>query len=154
MTVFSRLPISSSFLITVLPARGNLRRLDEVRLPLSWGQRPAKSACSEKRFSWADSSWFGLSSPRRKNIPVYENRKSCILLPSCRRQRGATRSSRVLAAGCDGRAGRARRARQVRTAKSCGPVPPTLGTSFARWWFTQAMVAKEPGTPGRARSSR
>jgi hypothetical protein len=39
-------------------------------------------------------------------------------------------SPRTLDAGCDGRVGVARRAARRRTAKSCGPVPPTLGSSL------------------------
>src|SRR6185437_2941682 len=40
-----------------------------------------------------------------------------------------------------------------RTAKSCGPDSPTLGSSL-RVTSSQAMETIEPGTPGRARSSR
>jgi hypothetical protein len=45
-------------------------------------------------------------------------------------ERGASRSSRTLGAGCDGRFGGARRAALMRTAKSCGPDTPTLVSSF------------------------
>jgi len=41
-------------------------------------------------------------------------------------QRGVSRSSRTLGAGCGGRFGAARRTRMRRTAKSCGPHIPTL----------------------------
>ena len=47
---------------------------------------------------------------------------------------------------------RARRAWPVRTAKSCGPDPPTLGSSLCVT-NAQATVAKKPGTPGRARDT-
>jgi hypothetical protein len=40
-----------------------------------------------------------------------------------------------------------------RTAKSCGPDPPTLGSSLAAM-ICKAMEAIKPGTAGRARSSR
>ena len=49
----------------------------------------------------------------------------------------------------------------MRTVKPCGPDPPTLGSSFIDTRFRpygrnaeidEAMVAKKPGTPGRARS--
>ena len=46
----------------------------------------------------------------------------------------------------------ARRARDERTVKPCGPVPPTLGTSWQS--DLQATGANKPGTPGRSRSSR
>jgi hypothetical protein len=48
---------------------------------------------------------------------------------------------------------RARRALPARTAKSCGPGPPTLGSSLAKT-FREVTVAKKPGTPGRSRISR
>jgi hypothetical protein len=40
-----------------------------------------------------------------------------------------------------------------RTVKPCGPDSPTLESSFVEM-IDKAMVAKKPGTPGRARSSR
>jgi hypothetical protein len=43
--------------------------------------------------------------------------------------RGAYASSRTLSAGCDGRDSNAGRAGLMRTAKSCGPDPPTPGSS-------------------------
>ena len=48
--------------------------------------------------------------------------------------------------GCGGRVGVARRATQMRTAKSCGPDPPTLGSS----WRVDppATVANKPGHRG------
>jgi hypothetical protein len=45
------------------------------------------------------------------------------------------------------------RARNRRTVKPCGPVPPTLGTSFAKQ-VSLDDGANKPGTPGRSRSSR
>ena len=56
-------------------------------------------------------------------------------------------------AGCGGRVGAADERRAMRTAKSCGPDPPTLGSSLAVM-IRKATVAKKPGTPGRARISR
>ena len=49
-------------------------------------------------------------------------------------------------AGCGGRVGVARRATHMRTAKSCGPDPPTLGSS----WRVDppATVANKPGHRG------
>ena len=40
----------------------------------------------------------------------------------------------------------------MRTVKPCGSGSPMLELSLRK--FPQAMVAKKPGTPGRARSSR
>jgi hypothetical protein len=68
-------------------------------------------------------------------------------------ERGATRSSRVLGAGCDGRCQRVRRARLTRTAKSCGPGAPGLALSLAVM-IRKATVTMRSRTPGRARSSR
>jgi len=65
-------------------------------------------------------------------------------------KRGASRSSRTLGAGCDGR-GRCRydeRQRQ-RTAKSRGPDIPTLISNWRD--HPPVMVARKPGSPGRAR---
>jgi hypothetical protein len=47
-------------------------------------------------------------------------------------QRGVSRSSRTLGAGCGGRGRRCRRAVLTRTAKSCGPDAPTLASSLRR----------------------
>ena len=56
--------------------------------------------------------------------------KSWLSLPVPHPPREALRDSHeVLGAGCDGRVGCVRRTRQMRTAKSCGPDPPTLGSS-------------------------
>src|SRR5437868_12290170 len=67
--------------------------------------------------------------------------------------RGASRSSRTLGAGCDGRVGDARRAALMRTAKLCGPDAPMLASSL-RVNNPQATVAKEPGHRGERRISR
>src|SRR5579859_6998631 len=69
------------------------------------------------------------------------------------RMRGVSRSSRTLEAGCGGCVGVARRAARMRTAKSRGPVPPTLGSSLPEV-IRQATVANKPGTPGRSRIRR
>ena len=64
-------------------------------------------------------------------------------------KRGASRSSRTLGAGCDGRFGNARRACQRGQQNRVVPTP-------RRWCqvsrkFREATVAIKPGTPGRAR---
>jgi hypothetical protein len=46
-----------------------------------------------------------------------------------------------------------RRTGSKRTAKSCGPDPPTLGSSLAVM-IRKATVAQKPGTPRRSRISR
>jgi hypothetical protein len=61
-------------------------------------------------------------------------------------QRGGSRSSRTLRAGCDGRFGAARRAASVRTAKTRGPDLPTLGSS--PWTISRVTVATKPGHRG------
>ncbi len=66
--------------------------------------------------------------------------------------RGASRTSRTLAAGCDGRIWRERRARAMRTVKSRCPDPPMLGSSSGR--LPGATVARKPGAPRRPRISR
>src|SRR6202022_1065456 len=67
-------------------------------------------------------------------------------------KRGASRSSRTLGAGCDGRGGDARRAALLRTAKSCGPGAPTL--ALRSWSDPRTTVAKEPGHRGEHEISR
>ena len=67
--------------------------------------------------------------------------------------RGASRSSRTLGAGCDGRVGDARRAALMRTAKLCGPDAPTLASSL-RVNNPQATVARKPGRRGERSISR
>ena len=58
------------------------------------------------------------------------------LRPSRLHRRGVSRSSRTLEVGCGGRGGAqracARTKASFRTAKPCGPVPPTLGSSFSQ----------------------
>jgi hypothetical protein len=66
-----------------------------------------------------------------------------------RPQEGRSRSSRVSVRDAVDAAWR-KTCGMSRTAKPCGPVPPTLGSS--EWRYPFAMVAKKPGTPGRARS--
>src|SRR5205807_8151564 len=68
-------------------------------------------------------------------------------------ERGVSRSSRTLGAGCGGRDSDARRAALMRTAKACGPGTPTLVSSL-RKLFPQATVAKEPGHRGERGISR
>jgi hypothetical protein len=68
------------------------------------------------------------SAPRKFLFCFSENH--AYLAPSRARKRGASRSSRVLGAGCDGRRQRVRRARLVRTAESYGPDAPGLASSL------------------------
>src|SRR5947209_933395 len=69
-------------------------------------------------------------------------------------ERGVSRSSRTLGAGCGGRFGDARRAAFWRTAKPCGPDDPTLASSFRGVTPANATVAKEPGHRGELGISR
>ena len=65
-------------------------------------------------------------------------------------KRGASRSSRTLGAGCDGRVGALGRSARMRTAKPCGPGLPTLRSS-SQAMTLRATVAIKARTPGRAR---
>ena len=73
------------------------------------------------------------------------------------RERGVSRSSRTLGAGCGGRGG-VRRAKargrmtHSRTAKSCGPGAPTLVSSLQG--DLQATVARKPGHRGEHEGNR
>src|SRR5262249_34117201 len=69
--------------------------------------------------------------PSSKIFPFRFSENHDHLTASRTLKRGASRSSRVLGAGCDGRGGYARRAWPARTAKSRGPGTPTLVSSFA-----------------------
>src|SRR5260370_1292811 len=65
---------------------------------------------------------------RAKNFAsVFQKCVVCCAHPAS--VRGAYASSRTLSAGRDGRFGAADERRTKRTAKSCGPVPPTLGST-------------------------
>jgi hypothetical protein len=57
-------------------------------------------------------------------------------------QRGASRSSRTLAVGCDGRGLGDRRSSRSRTEKSCGPGAPTLALSS---WSAQRALCGRRG---------
>jgi len=92
--------------------------------------------------------------PSITKISLPFSRKSCFSLRIPLRQRGASRSSRVLERDAVDAIGSPDVRSRERTAKSCGPDPPTLGSSFSRDVSREATVAKKPGTPGRARSSR
>src|SRR5258705_2731168 len=91
-----------------------------------------------------------VSSPEIKNIPLLPSGKSALGLPPSRaHKRGASRSSRTLGAGCDGR-GSVRRARMragrmmlKRTAKSCRSDAPMLASSLRE--VAQATVSNKPG---------
>jgi len=75
--------------------------------------------------------------------------------PSRLHRRGVSRSSRTLEAGCGGREDAQRACAPTkasfRTAKPCGPVPPTLGSSFSqdvrekRRWLTSPEHRGERG---------
>ena len=68
----------------------------------------------------------------RKNSACTVGQISGLSLRVLLHKRGVSRSSRTLAAGCDGRVGVLRRSARMRTAKACGPDLPTLGSSLAR----------------------
>jgi len=76
------------------------------------------------------------------------------MIPASRalEQRGVSRSSRTLGAGCGGRGCARRRGVQPRTAKSCGPDAPTLASSWRD--DPPAMVAKQPGHQGEREGNR
>src|SRR5258705_736669 len=100
-----------------------------------------------------------VSSPEIKNIPLLPSGKSALGLPPSRaHKRGASRSSRTLGAGCDGR-GSVRRARMragrmmlKRTAKSCRSDAPMLASSLREG--AQATVSNKPGHRGEREVSR
>ncbi len=82
------------------------------------------------------------------------------ITPSRPIERGASRTSRNVGVGCDGRfssqrASSARTNEGSRTAKSRGPDTPTLVSSSRRCLRVSRMtVARKPGAPGRSRISR
>jgi len=80
-----------------------------------------------------------MSSLRRKNISLYQKRKSGLWSPLSRSDRGTYRDRHERGAGCDGRGRTAGRAARTRTAKSCGPDSPTLGSSS--WTSSRVMAA-------------
>src|SRR5215467_9858908 len=74
-----------------------------------------------------------------------------LFVPSRLDQRDVRPIVRKREAGCDGRFGLSKdEGRQKRTAKARGPDSPTLESSRPVT-NRSAMVAREPGTPGRAR---
>jgi hypothetical protein len=94
------------------------------------------------------------SSPSAKNISLFQKIKSGVWCAHPAATRGAYRD----------RHGRSKRdavdedctlaeRRNSRTAKSCGPDPPTLGSSFAET-FGRATEAIKPGTPTVLRGER
>ena len=73
---------------------------------------------------------FAPFSPLPPKISLYENQNSCIFLPIPPLRRGTLRAIVTKReAGCDGREGLRDDRRPARTAKACGPVPPTLGST-------------------------
>ena len=115
--------------------------------------RPTAPHFATKESLQAPSTRSGGSPIRTQNSACPVGQISGLVCASRTHERGATRSSRVLGAGCNGRAGAAGRATPMRTAKSCGPDLPTLGSSLCAT-SAQTTVAIKPGTPGRARISR
>ena len=93
-----------------------------------------------------------MSSPSRKNILIFRNRKSVYIASASRpTQRGVSRTSRTRG-GMRWTRRRARRARLRRTAKSCGPDTPTLVSSSRS--RRAGDGGKKARSPGRARISR
>ena len=125
-----------------------------------------KSYHEPRRFAKTTAPGGQITSPNQKRVkPLRVKYLSSVLQkymiisphPASTR-RGVSRSSRTLGAGCGGRedvqrAQRAPTKASFRTAKPCGPVPPTLGTSLARR-YSPGDGANKPGAPRRARSSR
>jgi hypothetical protein len=89
-------------------------------------------------------------------IFLFTKIRNCdFLVASCTHKRGASRSSRTLDVGCDGRGGaRKTNARPLRTAKPCGPGPPMLGSSCAKHVFRPTTGAKKPAPRGERGVSR
>jgi hypothetical protein len=94
-----------------------------------------------------------VSTAHRKNIVLSEIRKVCDKPnhPASTRGTLGLSSPNVRRVAMDATA--RRRCALRRTVKPCGPDPPTLGSTLGSK-SPGGMVAKKPGTPGRARSSR
>ena len=94
-----------------------------------------------------------VQSPLTKISLAPSGKSAALIRASCPDKRGASRSSRTLVQDAMDADGVARRAIPTRTAKSCGPVPPTLGSSFAGV-DPRDDGGKRARSPGRARISR
>jgi len=93
----------------------------------------AKSTCANARFSWADSRWFGSSSPFRKKISLCPSGKSSLQArPSRLRKEGRFAIVTSVGRGMRWTRQRARRAHLPRTTKSCGSGAPWLALSWRR----------------------
>ena len=119
-----------------------------------WGRAPGELLSASRLICPTGSFAIVLSSPPAKNILLRELVETAIEgLPSRTRQRGVSRSSRTLGAGCGGRGLRqATNDVDPRTAKSCGPDAPTLASS--RRSSPPATVARKPGHRGEREASR
>ncbi len=112
-----------------------------------------KIVAPKRRFHEAIQRDLGRPVPNTKISSLVPSGKSTPLIPaSCSHKRGASRSSRTLGAGCDGRGGFERRMQLSRTAKSCGPDTPTLVSSFGD--CPRVTVAREPGHRGEHEGNR
>ena len=85
---------------------------------------------------------------RFENNSLFQKIKSgvCYAIPPGKR--GVTANRHLTRARDAMAAMRAQTKRVTRTAKSCGPDPPTLGSSFWRDVSREATVAKKPGHRG------
>ncbi|MGC2774055.1 MAG: hypothetical protein WA418_00300 [Bradyrhizobium sp.] len=119
-----------------------------------------KAGRAEKLISRATSITSPLSSPARKNILLSFFRIQYIFTPSRLDTRGASRSSRTLRRDAVGVSMLQRgvilrrRTAAMRTVKSRGPDTPMLVSRVMRDKRIARTVAKKPGAPGSARSSR
>jgi len=114
----------------------------------------SQNTCAEKVHFARRIKPFARPSPSGRKIFIYRNQKSCL---SCRHPasiaEGRTRRHER-EAGSGGRGGR-------RQTSGDGRGRPSRVVPISRRWYqacgamtSQAMVAKKPGAPGRARSSR
>jgi hypothetical protein len=129
-------------------------------LPARWfaaGRQRAEIACSKNPISQAASTDFGRPRLGLKNIASVFPKNMIVCALSRLHQRGVSRSSRTWEAGCDGRFGScafwARTNEREADGKVVWSCPPDAGVKLAGD-DRQATVAKKPGTPRRARSSR
>ena len=124
-------------------------------MPLQVMVRPNPASKKPRQNNPTGKSVIWLSSPFRKNIPLQYLRKSPSCPPLSRpTQRGVSRSSRTLAAGCGGRRRRLDEGVCMRTAKSCGPDAPTLASSPWEASFLGMTAARKPGRRGEHEVSR
>src|ERR1700733_11349983 len=91
-----------------------------------------------------------LSSPSRKNILLFRNRKSVYIHGHPASQEGRFAVVTDVDAGCDGRGSVTRRMTVPRTEKPCGPDAPTLASSSRKAIFA-GDGGKKARSPGRAR---